>query len=151
MVDIFTRKQRSLLMGRIRGKNTRPELAVRRLITSLGFRFRLHQVDLPGRPDIVLHAEKKVVFVNGCFWHRHHCSRAYSPKTRLQFWDAKFAATLRRDRRTQAKLRREGWGVLVAWECELGKQEILKRRLARFLDRISRKTDSRKCRAQNRK
>jgi DNA mismatch endonuclease Vsr len=144
MTDILTHKQRSLLMGRIRGKNTQPELAVRRLIRGLGFRYRLHQIDLPGRPDIVLRAEKKIVFVNGCFWHRHHCSKAYTPKTRCQFWDAKFAATLRRDRLTLAKLRREGWGVLVAWECELDKPDVLMRRLARFLSRKTRKFNSRK-------
>lgn len=107
-------------MSRIRGQNTGPELIVRSLLHRLGFRFRLHAPDLPGRPDIVLPRFGTVVLVHGCFWHRHpRCSRATTPSSNVRFWKQKFADTVARDVRTTARLRRAGWRVLVVWECQI--------------------------------
>jgi DNA mismatch endonuclease, patch repair protein len=106
-------------MSRIRAKDTKPELAVRSLLHRLGFRFRIHVKRLPGCPDIVLPKLKTVVFVNGCFWHRHrNCKFAYSPKSRKAFWEEKFRANVMRDRQRQRDLRRLGWTVHVVWECQ---------------------------------
>jgi DNA mismatch endonuclease, patch repair protein len=133
MVDILTRSQRSALMSRIRGRNTRPELIVRRLAHSLGYRFRLHQRRLPGSPDIVFPRLRMVIFVHGCFWHRHGCGRAFTPKTRPKFWEQKFAANVSRDRRARIALRHQGWDVLVIWECQMISPGRLLLRLGRFL------------------
>lgn len=119
---------RSRNMAAIRGKDTTPELAVRRMLHAMGLRFRLHRKDLPGCPDIVLPRHRTVVFVHGCFWHRHECCRyTTTPKTRQEFWLAKFESTVLRDRRNQAELKQLGWRVLVVWECELLKPEALRR------------------------
>lgn len=134
MVDILTPKQRSMLMSRIRGKDTQPELVVRRLAFSLGFRFRLHRRDLPGSPDLVFPRLKRAIFVHGCFWHRHGCGRAYTPKTRTEFWAQKFSANVERDRRAKLQLREAGWDVLTIWECETSSAKRVLRRLSRFLD-----------------
>jgi DNA mismatch endonuclease (patch repair protein) len=133
MVDVLTREQRSALMARIRGKNTRPELLVRKLAHSLGYRFRLHQRKLPGSPDIVFARLKKVILVHGCFWHRHNCGYAYMPKSRRKFWAQKFASNISRDRRDRIALRRAGWDVLVIWECETKSNDLLRRRVSGFL------------------
>lgn len=114
--------QRSSLMSRIRGKDTGPEIAVRRLAHSLGFRFRLHRRDLPGSPDLVFPRLGKVVLVHGCFWHRHQdpaCRNAVLPKTRPEWWLAKLSANVARDARNMERLSAEGWEVLVLWECEV--------------------------------
>lgn len=143
MADVLTREQRSALMSKIRGKGTEPEMIVRRLAHSLGYRFRLHRPDMPGSPDLVFPGQKKAIFVHGCFWHRHNCGRAYAPKTRPEFWSRKFSSNVARDRRVARALRRAGWNVLVVWECQTGSYEPLMRRLAQFLrssapDRTSR-------------
>jgi DNA mismatch endonuclease, patch repair protein len=135
VTDVLDAKARSALMARIRGKHTRPELAVRKVARSLGLKFHLHRGDLPGSPDLVFVDLKKAVFVNGCFWHRHHCGAAYSPKTRPAFWASKFEQNVRRDRRVQAALRRKGWGVLVIWECETRSPSVLERRISTFMKR----------------
>lgn len=125
---------RSALMSRVGGKNTKPEIAVRKLIRILGHRFRLHVRGLPGTPDIVFPAQKKAIFVHGCFWHRHpKCVRTTWPKTRSSYWAAKFDANVKRDRRNRSALRRAGWQVLVVWECETFKSDRLLPRLTRFL------------------
>jgi DNA mismatch endonuclease (patch repair protein) len=122
---------RSRNMAAIRGKDTAPELAIRRILHSMGMRFRLHRKDLPGSPDIVLPRHRTVVFVHGCFWHRHEgCRYTTTPKTRQEFWLAKFESNVFRDRRNQANLEQLGWRVLVVWECELRKPEALRRRIA---------------------
>ena len=131
--DIMSKEARSALMGRIRGKDTKPELLVRRILSQLGYRYRLHQAALPGCPDIVFAGRKAVIFVNGCFWHRHNCGRAYSPKTRRQFWNQKFQGNVARDRRNVSKLTREGWRSLVVWECQIGRSEKVAVRVQRFL------------------
>jgi DNA mismatch endonuclease (patch repair protein) len=125
---------RSALMARIRGKDTKPEIAVRKLACALGYRYRLNVRGLPGTPDLVFLSQKKAVFVHGCFWHRHpRCSRTTSPKTRSAYWAAKFTANITRDKKNRRKLQKTGWKVLVIWECETFEPERLRRRLARFL------------------
>ena len=122
---------RSRNMAAIRGKDTAPELAVRRILHAMGLRFRLHRKDLPGRPDIVLPKHRTVVFVHGCFWHRHEdCRYTTTPKTRQEFWQTKFAANVERDRRNRTDLQRLGWRVIVVWECELRQPSDLKERLS---------------------
>lgn len=117
-MDILSKEQRSWNMSRIRGRDTRPERIVRSIIHRMGYRFRLHRTDLPGSPDIVLPKHRIVIFVNGCFWHRHRgCKYAYHPKTRKAFWRAKFRDNVDRDRRARRRLTRMGWRVIVVWEC----------------------------------
>lgn len=119
MVDRLTPDQRRLNMSRVRAKDTRPEMIVRRLLHSLGFRFRLHRRDLPGRPDIVLPSYRAAVFVHGCFWHGHDCSLFRLPATRTEFWAAKIAANRRRDGDAVSALHDIGWRSLLIWECAL--------------------------------
>jgi DNA mismatch endonuclease, patch repair protein len=120
MRDLLTRRQRSEVMSRIRGSNTQPELAVRRGLHQLGYRFRLHRRDLPGTPDLVLPKYHAVIFVHGCFWHRHKdCPLAYEPKSRVAFWSDKFRRNVIRDKRQIGDLLECGWRVLIVWECAL--------------------------------
>ena len=113
-------EQRSRNMSAIKSKNTKPEIAVRRLLHSMGYRFRLHRKDLPGSPDIVLPKYKTVIFVHGCFWHRHeNCKYATTPKTRKEFWEKKFRENINRDNLNQANLSLKGWKIIIIWECQL--------------------------------
>jgi len=126
--------ERSRLMSRVKGRNTTPELAVRRLLWSMGYRFRLHRKDLPGTPDIAFMGRRKAVFVHGCFWHRHGgCRKSSTPKTRIAFWEAKFKDNVERDHRKFRELEGMGWQHLVVWECEVGDQDRLKDKLSNFL------------------
>ena len=119
MADRLTPEHRSWNMSRIRGKDTLPERQVRSALHRAGYRFRLHRKDLPGRPDIVLPKHRTVVFVHGCFWHRHKgCHFAYTPKSRVAFWNEKFRANVERDRRNVRALRALGWRVITVWECQ---------------------------------
>lgn len=132
MADIFDKKKRSEIMSRITARNTAPELAVRSLLHRMGYRFRLHQTNLPGKPDIVLARYRTVILVHGCFWHRHRgCRFAYTPKSRPDFWLRKLESNIMRDRQVKAELTRLGWYVITVWECEL-----------RSLDRLSRRLDA---------
>jgi DNA mismatch endonuclease (patch repair protein) len=133
MADKFTAAVRSRVMSRIRGANTAPERAVRRLVHGMGYRFRLHGRHLPGTPDIVLPRHRCVIFVHGCFWHGHQCGRKPASKTRTAYWSAKILRNRERDRRTLRAIRRSGWRAMVVWECETLVIEKLKRRLLRFL------------------
>lgn len=120
MTDVVDRETRSRMMAGIRGRDTRPEMALRRALHARGFRYRLHGADLPGRPDLVFPRHRAVVFVHGCFWHRHPgCRYATTPATREAFWSAKFDANVARDRAVQGALASMGWRVGVAWECGL--------------------------------
>lgn len=120
MVDVVDSVTRSRMMANIKGKDTRPEIALRKALHALGLRFRLHGKRLPGTPDIVLPKWRAAIFVHGCFWHRHEgCRYASSPSTRREFWNEKFAANVARDRRNQDRLISAGWRVRVVWECEL--------------------------------
>ena len=113
-------EQRSRNMSAIKSKNTKPEIAVRKLLHSMGYRFRLHRKDLPGSPDIVLPKYKTVIFVHGCFWHRHNnCKYATTPKTRKEFWENKFEENVKRDNLNQANLSLKGWKIIILWECQL--------------------------------
>ena len=113
-------EQRSRNMSAIKSKNTKPEIAVRKLLHSMGYRFRLHRKDLPGSPDIVLPKYKTVIFVHGCFWHRHkNCKYASTPKTRQEFWEAKFRENINRDKLNQENLSSKGWKIIIVWECEI--------------------------------
>jgi len=133
-MDTLSRKERSQRMSLIRNRDTKPELLVRQLLFKSGYRYRLHRSDLPGRPDLVFSGWKKVIFVHGCFWHRHpKCSLARLPKSRLSFWLPKLTNNRRRDLRNLRDLRRLGWTVKVVWECEIGDQAALARNLHTFL------------------
>ncbi|MEM9373392.1 MAG: very short patch repair endonuclease [Planctomycetota bacterium] len=135
MSDVLTAEQRSRCMSAIGSKDTRPERIVRSIAHRLGYRFRLHRSDLPGKPDLAFPGRKKAVFVHGCFWHQHPgCRYATRPATRASFWAAKLDGNSARDIRVQAELERLGWGVLVVWECETRDPERVARRLVAFLD-----------------
>ena len=126
---------RSINMARVRGRDTKPELIVRRALHSSGYRYRLHAAELPGRPDIVFRPKRKVIFVHGCFWHRHQgCPRSSVPKTRAAFWENKFAKNCDRDARNEEELERKGWDVLIVWECETKDMELLLAKLMLFID-----------------
>lgn len=134
MADIMSREDRSALMARIRGKHTAPELAVRRHLHRAGLRFALHASELPGRPDLVLPRWRTVVFVHGCFWHRHPgCSYATNPASNRDFWQRKFDTNVERDRRKARELRALGWRVFTVWECGLDPRSLdgLVRRIRR--------------------
>ena len=125
-------EQRSRNMSAIKSKNTKPEIAVRKLLHSMGYRFRLHRKDLPGSPDIVLPKYKTVIFVHGCFWHRHNnCKYATTPKTRKEFWENKFDENVKRDNLNQANLSLKGWKIIILWECQL--KEDMKKRIRELL------------------
>lgn len=120
MIDVVDSVTRSRMMSGIRGKNTKPELALRKALHARGFRYRLHSRRLPGRPDLILHRHRAVIFVHGCFWHRHKgCRYATFPATRTEFWQAKFDANTRRDHEVCDALAGEGWRVATVWECAL--------------------------------
>ena len=126
-------EQRSRNMSAIKSKNTKPEIAVRKLLHSMGYRFRLHRKDLPGSPDIVLPKYKTAIFVHGCFWHRHaNCKYASTPKTRKEFWEKKFQANVKRDLEIQEKIKNIGWKSVVIWECETKNIDNLREKLIDF-------------------
>jgi DNA mismatch endonuclease, patch repair protein len=119
LMDIVSSSKRSEMMAGIKGRNTRPEIAVRRTAYRLGLRFRLHRRDLPGSPDLVFPRLRTAVFVHGCYWHRHPgCRLAYSPKSNIEFWAAKFQGNVSRDLRNRRELEESGWKVVVIWECQ---------------------------------
>jgi len=120
--DVFSKKKRSEVMSLIRSKNTKPELYVRSFLHKNGYRFRLHQNNLPGKPDIVLKKHKVVINVNGCFWHQHNCGKSNIPKSNRKFWLNKFKNNKKRDRLNTLKLRKLGWKVYKIWECKVNKQ-----------------------------
>ena len=133
MTDVHNPEQRSRNMAAIRSKNTKPEMRVRSALHAMGFRFRLHRKDLPGRPDIVLPKFRTAIFVHGCFWHCHRCKYgSVKPATRADFWAAKRAGNVARDRAHRAALRKLGWRVLVLWECEVRTTEAAQTRLQRL-------------------
>jgi DNA mismatch endonuclease, patch repair protein len=135
MADNRNTASRSALMSRIGGKDTAPEMLVRRLLHHLGYRYRLHRRDLPGSPDIVLPSRRKVVFVNGCFWHAHGCKIGQPPKSRLEFWIPKLKRNRQKDSRDRRALRKLGWSVLTIWQCQTKSQKRLEGRLVDFLGR----------------
>ena len=135
MADKLSVRRRSWNMSRIRSRDTNPELAVRRSLHRLGYRYRLHRNDLPGKPDIVLPKHRIVIFVHGCFWHQHAgCIDCSNPKTNIKYWGPKLLANLQRDRKNRRTLRRLGWTAIVIWECQTQRTEQLRDRLSRELN-----------------
>jgi DNA mismatch endonuclease (patch repair protein) len=133
-VDRLTPERRSINMGRIRSRDTSPEMIVRRLVHRMGYRYRLHVSSLPGKPDLVLSRLKRIIEVRGCFWHQHPgCIDSHIPKSHLEYWGRKLEQNHRRDQENARRLRELGWRVLVVWECEAKATENLVKRLARFL------------------
>lgn len=138
-------------MARIRSKNTRPEMAVRSALHQLGFRFRLHQADMPGKPDIVFASRRLAVFVHGCFWHQHtRCRLASKPKSRQEYWGPKLAANVARDRRHLAELAAMGWRAEIIWECDARDPDRLADRLAALIRRSLKTTRGRQIRSPKR-
>ena len=134
MVDTLSPAARSALMSRIRNKDSKPEMAVRKLLHGIGYRYRLHRSDLPGTPDLVFPGRSSVIFVHGCFWHLHDgCKHARMPKSRLAYWVPKLEGNRRRDRRNARALRARGWRVMVIWECQVADLDRIERRARRFL------------------
>ena len=137
MTDMFTPEKRRAIMRTIRDKDTRPEMIVRGLTHAMGYRYRLHQRDLPGRPDLVFASRGKVIFVHGCFWHGHAaCKEGRLPKSNLGSWSSKIQRNRDRDKRAERKLGALGWGVLTIWECQIKNQQVLSRRIQQFLNRV---------------
>lgn len=136
MADTLTTVERSERMGRIQNKDTKPEMRVRKIVHGMGYRYRLHKANLPGKPDLVFAGRRKVIFVHGCFWHRHpdpSCSLARLPKSKLDFWVPKLEANRRRDEANVRELEQAGWYVLTIWECQLRNAKELKSRIQVFL------------------
>lgn len=136
MVDTITTTLRSQNMAKIRSVDTRPEMIVRRLVHSMGYRYRLHRKNLPGKPDLVLSGLRKVIFVHGCFWHQHNdpeCRITRRPKSNRDYWIPKLTRNVARDKAHQRKLLELGWDVLVIWECQVSVLDVLKAKLKRFL------------------
>lgn len=134
MADNLTQEQRKLTMQRVRSKDTSPEMRVRRMVHRLGFRYRLHKKDLPGKPDLVFSRVKKVIFVNGCFWHSHPgCKAAKTPKSNSDYWKPKLARNKKRDQDNYQKLRDAGWSVLVIWECQTKDEQGMRKIITTYL------------------
>jgi DNA mismatch endonuclease (patch repair protein) len=133
VTDIVSPEVRSRMMSGIRAKNTRPELVLRRALHALGFRYRLHVRNLPGKPDLVFPKYRAIIQVHGCFWHRHGCSKTTDPASNSEFWQMKFARNVVRDREVECRLRELGWRVGIVWECEIASEQKLL-----WIDAISR-------------
>ncbi|MGB8112983.1 MAG: very short patch repair endonuclease [Candidatus Sulfotelmatobacter sp.] len=133
-MDIMTPGERSDRMRLIRAANTKPELAVRRIVYGMGYRYRLHGDDLPGRPDIVFRKMRKVIFVHGCFWHLHRCPSSRPPRSKLDYWVPKLQGNAERDKTVRQRLRRMGWKTLIVWECQLKRIDRLSHRIRVFLE-----------------
>jgi DNA mismatch endonuclease (patch repair protein) len=134
-MDTFTPAERSAVMKQVRGKDTAPEMIVRRMVHGMGFRYALHRRDLPGNPDLVFPARERVIFVHGCFWHGHSCRAGRNrPASNTSYWTAKLDRNVARDAANRRRLRQLGWRVLVIWECELKDSERLRVRLVRFFE-----------------
>lgn len=132
-MDTISPAARSALMSKIRSKDTKPEKVIRSLLHNLGYRFRLHRKDLPGRPDIVLPRHRKIILIHGCFWHGHDCKLASKPKSNCDYWARKIAGNRERDTRNAVLLEQKGWQVLELWECEIRKLDGIEARLQEFM------------------
>lgn len=133
--DRISKSERSALMAKVRSKGTAPEMIVRKLAHTLGFRYRLHRKDLPGKPDLVFSGKKKVIFVHGCFWHGHDCpSGANQPRSNIEYWAEKLDRNKNRDKENKRSLEKMGWGVLIVWECEVKDTSSLVQRITSFLN-----------------
>lgn len=138
MADIMTKEQRHKCMVAVKGKDTKPEMIVRRYLHGLGFRYGLHNKKLPGTPDLVLRRHKTVIFVNGCFWHGHeNCKYSHIPKSNIEFWQMKICRNRARDLRNVEALRKLGWHVIIIWECQLKTEELRKQTFAELYARLN--------------
>ncbi len=136
-MDRIDPERRSANMSAIRSRDTKPEMIVRRLVHFMGYRYRLHRKDLPGKPDLVFAGRRKVIFVHGCFWHQHpdkECKDARRPRSNQAYWQPKLEGNVQRDLTNQQKLRASGWDILVCWECEIKDRNALTARVRQFLD-----------------
>jgi DNA mismatch endonuclease (patch repair protein) len=134
MPDVFNKEQRSHIMAKVLGKNTSPERAVRKLLFELGYRYRVHQKNLPGKPDIVFPKKRKAIFVHGCFWHQHPgCKAADRPSSNSDYWDKKLNRNVERDKKNLSDLRLINWDIIIIWECQVKRKEDLTRTLVGFL------------------
>ncbi|HAM32563.1 MAG TPA: very short patch repair endonuclease [Deltaproteobacteria bacterium] len=134
-MDRIGPQARSALMSKVRGKDTGPEMIVRRLLHRLGYRYRLHVRELPGQPDLVFPSRQKAIFIHGCWWHQHRCKRGNRrPATRREYWLPKLEANKRRDAETRSKLRRMGWRTLVIWECQTRDSDMVRSLAQKFLE-----------------
>ncbi len=124
MADIYTKLKRSEIMSKISGKNTKPEILVRKFLFSNGFRYRKNDKRYPGKPDIILPKYKTIIFVHGCFWHGHNCPAGKLPETKKDFWKQKIKGNIERDKRNKTELQKQGWKVITIWQCELKNKEI---------------------------
>lgn len=135
MADVFAKDERSRVMRAVKSGNTKPELVVRRLVHARGFRFRLHRKDLPGKPDLTLPRHRKIIFVHGCFWHGHRgCKHSDRPASNTDYWNQKLDRNIARDKKNRRELKKQGWEVLIVWECETRRLTHLARKLDRFLE-----------------
>lgn len=132
-MDKISKEKRSEIMSKIRSKNTTPEIIVRKPLFSIGYRYRIHQTNLPGKPDIVFTKKKKVIFINGCFWHGHDCRNNLHPKSNSKYWDNKIETSIQRDNKNIHELNALGWKCLIIWECELNNMDILEKKLIEYL------------------
>lgn len=132
MADIFSKQKRSVIMSKISGKETKPEILVRKYLFANGFRYRKNVKDLPGKPDIVLPKYKTIIFVHGCFWHGHNCKAGKLPETRKKFWKEKINGNIKRDQRNKSELEKSGWKVITIWQCELKNNEIMTKTLEKL-------------------
>ena len=134
-MDTLTPDKRSYVMGQVKSKDTKPEMIVRKLVYSLGYRYRLHVSTLPGRPDLVFKSRKKVIFVHGCFWHQHFCrSGLRRPKSNEEFWDLKLDENVERDKKNQEMLDEMGWETLIIWECEIKDADSIENTIYGFME-----------------
>jgi DNA mismatch endonuclease (patch repair protein) len=136
MPDIYSKQKRSDIMSHISGKETKPEILVRKFLFANGFRFRKNVKELPGKPDIVLPKYKTIIFTHGCFWHGHTCKRGVLPATNIEFWKTKIGGNIERDKRDVSELERQGWKVIVIWQCEIKNAELQNERLIKLLSEI---------------
>lgn len=134
-LDPLTPQQRSERMSRIRSRDTKPEMEVRRIVHSMGYRYRLRSKDIPGRPDLVFRRRKKVIFVHGCFWHQHGCNHYKEPQSRLSFWLPKLRKNVDRDLKVQSALKELGWRSLTIWECQLKEQKKIQEIIRQFMEK----------------
>ena len=141
MSDIYSKSKRSDIMSKISGKETKPEILVRKYLFSKGFRFRKNVKGLPGKPDIVLPKYKVIIFIHGCFWHGHSCKRGNLPSSNIQFWENKISQNLSRDKNVTQKLKELGWKVIIIWQCEIQNNLSREIRLDQFISDITEKNE----------
>lgn len=134
MTDVYTKKKRSAVMAKIKGKNTNTEIIVRKILKKMGYSFHTNVSDLPGSPDIVFPKRRKIIFIHGCFWHQHlRCKASDRPRTNVAFWEQKLDRNIKRDRIVRQQLKKMGWKALILWGCQIRRENILRNRIRNFI------------------